>query len=240
MLVSVGFENGTTEGEGLQGNAERAGLVFHEGTHQLLEAFVNKGIGYDTQNAVRIPFWVHEGLAQHLGSVKIEGTTRDGFDVYSLGATDYEKLVVAFTALHPESDGQAVALGIKEPYAFSLEELAGCLSWKEIAILANKRLAASRAPGGNPALAGLLTELRLMALVYSQSYALFQFCYAQPAGPLAQCMDRYLIGAFKGSAGVPQFAQAFRVADLDALSREWLRYIETTVMRLHQEQNKGR
>lgn len=234
------LHNGTSEGEGIHGNAERAGTVFHEGVHQILEAFVNKGLGYDMKNAVPIPFWVHEGLAEYLGSVKIEGTTREGFDVYSLGVPSYQGLLLTFAALHPEVDAQAKALDVRQPYAFTLEELVGCVGPRDIQALVEKRLKASRGPGGNPGLASLLTGERVVAMVYSASYALFQFCHSHAAGRYAPCMDRYLKSAFRGAGALPAFLTAFGTADLGNLTREWGSWVEATVARLHEEQGKGR
>jgi DNA-directed RNA polymerase subunit RPC12/RpoP len=213
---------------GVYGSATRRakavtdGIVFHEGTHQILNAFINKGKGPDSADSIRIPFWVNEGLAEYMGSVEIaEEAGPDGFDVYRLGVPNAGRLM-EFWAARQRRRAQNVEI---PPLYFDLWELVECFDAGTITSLAKKKVGdAVKADSGGP-----LWEYFQQAaysLVYAEASSFFLFCYEYQGGKYAKNVDAYLRGAFGGRHHTRYLLEAFGVEDLKGINREWLGYVD--------------
>ncbi|MCU0723880.1 MAG: hypothetical protein MUC63_09750, partial [Planctomycetes bacterium] len=202
--------------------AETDGVVFHEACHQVLNAFLNKGKGFDSADAIRIPFWLNEGLSEYLGSVEIaDEPGPDGFDVYKLGVPNRMRLMEFWAARQRRRAGRLEI----PPLYFDLWELVECFDAGTITNIAKRKVGdAVKADSGGP-----LWEYFQQAaysLVYAEASSFILFCYEFEGGKYAKAMDAYLRDAFQGRHHNRYLLQAFGVEDLKGINAEWLGYVE--------------
>lgn len=209
-------------GVGLQAKAESDGTVFHEATHQVLNAFVNKGKGINSTGYIHIPFWVNEGMAEYIGSVEITGEVdADGYDVYKVGVPNRGRLAEFWAARHPPK-----RLAIP-PYFLDLEGLIECFDRDSIIAQVKRKVGEElKADAANNPKWAIIEQI-CISMIYAQASSFYLFCYEYQNGKYASAMDAYLKKAFRGHYHTQYFHEAFGTSDLSAINKEWLDYVES-------------
>ncbi|MHC5039323.1 MAG: RING finger protein [Planctomycetota bacterium] len=198
------------------------GIVFHEGCHQIVNAFVNKGRGYNSLGLIELPFWVSEGLAEYMGSVRVtEEKDEDGFDVHEIGVPNPMRLKEFWRARHPPAKW-----GVP-PYFLDLWDLIECFNRSDILDRVQKKVGEALKGEPEDGLKWRRVRGAAVSMVYAEASCFFLFCYTQEGGKYGKAMDRYLRSVYEGKHYTRDFMQAFGDPDLKELNREWLAYIDS-------------
>ncbi|GEM_PF-2985929 len=214
--------NGALGSNSLQDIADSHGVLLHEGTHQILNAYVNKGRGFNSQNYVHIPFWVNEGLAEYNGSVRITGEVdENGFDVLEMGVPNRRRLAEFYAARHPPS-----VSGIP-PYYLDLWDLIECFDQTAIIELVKKKVGDEVKAHDANSRAWAKLQIIAVSMIYAEASSFFLFCYEYQNGTYADEIDRYLDSVFHGRHHSRFFREAFAGVDLKTLNKEWLDYVDS-------------
>ncbi len=215
--------NGAFEGSGgsyLENKAASDGVVWHEGTHQVVNAVLNRGTGENTSESVDLPYWMNEGIAEYVGSLELEDDPdSEGNDVYKPGCLNVMRLREFWAALHPDRFPMAKQAGIKTSYAVDVERLLECHSHETTARAIAKMY---KDPSEGEKAAAMFGT----GLPYYQGTLFFYFCYNFENGKYAERFNKYLANSFKGFYYPENFNEAFKGVDLGDLTKEWFAYIE--------------
>jgi hypothetical protein len=193
------------------------GILFHEGTHQIVFAFLRGGSGME-----RVTYWFNEGIAEYVGSVK-RIYDAEGEPDWEFGAENPGRIEEFQRARFPDFDPNLRRAGVNQPYAFTLKELVSC-RWPPQAMETVRKKVPAAAWGGFQVAAG--------SLIYAQASFLLYFAYASGKPEHAQAMDRYLAAEFKGRGGLDAFKEAFGLKteeDLANFEKEWLAFHDAKV-----------
>lgn len=210
--------NGAFGGGGLAAKEYSDGVVFHEGTHQIINAFINKGKGFNSGGAIRIPFWVNEGMAEYMGGIEITGDTdADGFDIYKIGVPHKMRLGEFWRARQARRMGRMQI----PPFYLPLHDLIECFD-QDMIISRAKRILGDKVP---MQVKDWIAQAAV-SLVYAEASSFFLFCYEYQNGKYARAIDKYLRKCFSGYSQTKYFMEAFGVDNLDGLNKEWLDYVE--------------
>jgi hypothetical protein len=205
---------------GTEGQDHQDGILFHEATHQIVDAYLAKGSGM-----ARVGYWFNEGIAEYVGSVNRSYGEDDKVD-WVFGAENPGRIIEFWRARRPDLSQRMREMGITAPYAFTLKEvLTACRNrWKTMQVLRKKvpknALGAFESGGG----AG--------SLIYAQSYFILYFAYACGKPEYKEAMDRYLDMEFRGKGSLKAFKEAFGLktdADLARLEGEILAFHDSKV-----------
>ncbi len=214
ILYNGAFEDGG--GSFLENKAASDGVVWHEGTHQVVHAVLNPGHSSDS---VELPYWMNEGIAEYVGSLDLEDDPdEEGNDVYKPCCLNKMRLREFYFALHPERLQMAKQAGIKQPYAVDVERLLECHSHATT----NAAVAKMYKDPSEGEKAGALFGT---GLPYYQGTFFFYFCFNYENGKYADMFNKYLASSFKGFYYPENFKDAFRGVDLGQLTKEWFDYV---------------
>jgi hypothetical protein len=199
-----------------EGQDHQDGILFHEATHQIVDAFLASGSGMG-----RVSYWFNEGIAEYVGSVKREYGEGDEVN-WTFGAENPGRIREFFMARRPDWNARTRKLGITAPYAFTLEELlTKCRTpWGTRRTLQGKIPKKAWPKFSSGGSAG--------SLIYAQSYFLLYFAYACGKPAYREAMDRYLGFEFRGKGSLAAFRQAFGLKDEKDLAR-----IEAEMLAFH-------
>jgi tetratricopeptide (TPR) repeat protein len=203
-----------------EGQDHQDGILFHEATHQIVDAFLASGSGMG-----RVSYWFNEGIAEYVGSVKrVYG---EGDEVHwTFGAENPGRIREFHTARRPDWNARTRKQGITSTYAFTLRELlTKCRTpW------GTRRTLQGKIPG--KAWPKFSSGGSAGSLIYAQSYLLLYFAYACGKAEYRDGMDRYMRLEFRGKGSLASFMKAFGLKgeeDLERFEAEMLAFHESRV-----------
>jgi hypothetical protein len=220
ILYNGAFDRGG--GTFLENKTASDGVLWHEGTHQVVNAVLNAGRsgGINSTDTVYLPYWLNEGIAEYVGSLKMEDDPdEDGNDVYIPGSISRMRLVEFYRALHPEKFPMTKRMGITKPYAVDLERLLECHDHEST----NRAIAKMY---DDPTMGEKAATIFGTSMPYHQGTYFFYFCYNYENGKYAARWDKFLAKAFQGFYYAENFKNAFPGVDLKEMTREWFGFIE--------------
>ncbi|GEM_PF-1787326 len=203
-----------------EGQDHQDGILFHEATHQIVDAFLASGAGM-----ARVSYWFNEGIAEYVGSVK-RRYEENGEPYWEFGAENPGRIREFWKARRPDLNAGTRRMGITSPYHFSLHEIVTrCrTTWNTMRTLRGKIPPAAWSRFQSSGAAG--------SLIYAQASFLLYFAYACGNPAYAKAMDAYLLEEFHGRGGLQSFLDAFGLAskdELEDLDRAYLDFHESLV-----------
>jgi hypothetical protein len=195
------------------------GILFHEATHQIVSAFLNKA-GMAMMGRVRVSHWFNEGIAEYVGSCTRD-EDEEGNRIWIFGQRNPGRAEEFYYALHPKKNKWRRNSGLSKSYAMTLREMARCRMPQQVLMTVI------------PKLGDLARRNRVQAmstassLVYAQASIFLHFCYRGAKKDVyGPCMQKYTAMEFKGKGGWDALQEAFKGHDMAALEREWIAHLE--------------
>ncbi|MHC4601365.1 MAG: hypothetical protein ACYS47_20405, partial [Planctomycetota bacterium] len=107
-------------GTGGQFGRERSDwILFHEATHQILDAFANPRGGMN----VRLSAWFNEGMAEYIGSTRLKPKGDGTFEHLIAYEMSSSRLSQFYSARFPRKFRKRREKGVSAPYHLTLEEM---------------------------------------------------------------------------------------------------------------------
>ncbi|MCU0723847.1 MAG: hypothetical protein MUC63_09585 [Planctomycetes bacterium] len=202
-------------------------ILFHEATHQIVDAFCNPNGGMD----VRCSLWFNEGLAEYVGSLRLKPRPDGSFEYLIAYELASGRLAEFYAARFPAKFKERAALGLSSPYALTLEEMVQMHNQMQCLdrVLRKWVGAGGRNPGeADP---GMRNHILATAgsLIYAQATSFFFFCLKGKPDAYRDKLMQYLKKEFTGRASTRN-AQTFKEIfgkDLAGLEKEWLDYVDS-------------
>jgi hypothetical protein len=196
---------------------ELDGILFHEGTHQIVAAFLRGGSGME-----RVLYWFNEGIAEYVGSVARK-YDEAGEPDWDFGAENPGRIEEFQNARFPDLVKRHRDAGVVQPYAYTLKELVSCRHPGMAMETVRRKVPGAAWPG---------FQVTAGSLIYAQAYFLLYWCFAGGDAERAKAMDRYLAMEFKGQGGLNAFKECFGLKtdeDLAKFEKDWLAFHDSKV-----------
>lgn len=224
--------NGILPGESREARTLNDGVVFHEGTHQLRDAYVNR----THLGGERIPCsrWFDEGLAEFIGSVEITKNL-DGTRTYKPYARNDYRLEELANWRRPERGAQLKQMldGIKQsfesqtgqkmpdfqlpPFRLTIEQMVQVYIYPDVA----RQLASSLEDPMQRQIVGMLLQtFGVQSLVYAQSVNFFYFCKNFEDGKYWAPLMRYLRWEWGLEGGAPTETEMMQAAGASMMGQD--------------------
>ncbi|MHC4778576.1 MAG: hypothetical protein ACYTFG_08395, partial [Planctomycetota bacterium] len=214
--------NGSSPGASKRARSESNGTIYHEGVHQIVNAFVNKGRSPDSTNYVYIPWWVSEGLAEYVGSVRIlDEKDSDGYELHEICIPNPGRLFEFWMARHPLK-----RTGIP-PYHLDLANMIECFTQQDIVDRVKRNVGDQLKAHSANSPRWQRVQSACVSMMYAEASSFFLFCYEFGGGKYADAMNRFLKRTYEGYNRPEHFKEAFGVTNLDTLHKEWMSYIDS-------------
>ncbi|MHC5018538.1 MAG: hypothetical protein ACYTGX_00225 [Planctomycetota bacterium] len=250
VVLYNGIRTGDPNHTAIQKEEYNDGVTFHEGTHQLVDAYVNK-----TRTGMRERIgrsrWLDEGMCEYIGAVKVIKKP-GGEKTWKLEQRHDHRVEELHDWINPESNplvkmiqrsykmAQQQQPGLPDlppapPIFLSLSEMVSSYSYRHVTMhLARKY---GNTPYGGPlARAGT-------SIVYAQSVQFWHFCMNHENGKYKQPMMEYLKWEWGLRPGAPAptdprsgggqclraFQMIFKDVDLKQLELEYWQYVDKLI-----------
>lgn len=226
------------------------GVIFHEGTHQLVDAYVNKDRKGLRERIARTR-WMDEGLCEFIGTVKLDHQgERLHWILEQMPRTRLEALLMwidgekspmlrgmyqMFRQLKQQFAAQGMNISGELPPSIylSIEEMARCLIYQHVGPVVFK---------GKLGPFGQLFNDNVVPLIYSQGVLFWNFCRHYENGKYWPAMMRYVRWEWGLAGEVPPpvatvdpavqeayvaaLRMAFKEFELEDVNRDFWRYVD--------------
>lgn len=223
------------------------GVTFHEGTHQLVDAYVNEG-KEGIRERIGRSRWLDEGMCEYIGAVQVE--RRGGEKTWTLEQRHHTRVEELYGWVNPEANPlvnmvrQAMKaanpnmpeMGPAPPMFLTLREMVSSYTYNHVNSMMARKYA-------NTPFGPLLARGAGTSIIYAQAVQFWDFCMKHENGKYQVPMMNYLKwewGLRPGSpppldprraAGqcVKAFEMIFKEVDIDQLELEYWLYCDKLI-----------